>query len=254
VAWYAIERMGLPADKMMIIENGVDFSRFDYTQEGREKIRKEFGFTDDNFVILNPASCYGTKGQMNLVLAFAQAYKKDPSLRLVLAGKILEPEYYNNIRKVIAELQLEDVIFTGGFFENMAEVYSACDAVALPSFWEGCSLAVAESVHMRKPILATRVGDIERQTNCRNCVLFDLPFRYFTEFTGENCGAVVYSINKDFIDTIEQGILKLVAKDYPPFDESLFFEQSSEEAYGRYLKLLNYYKDNFPIVSFRHNI
>jgi hypothetical protein len=107
---------------------------------------------------------------------------------------------------------------------------------------------------MRKPILATRVGDIERQTNCRNCVLFDLPFRYFTEFTGENCGAVVYSINKDFIDTIEQGILKLVAKDYPPFDESLFFEQSSEEAYGRYLKLLNYYKDNFPIVSFRHNI
>lgn len=254
VAWYAIERMGLPADKMMIIENGVDFSRFDYTQEGREKIRKEFGFTDDNFVILNPASCYGTKGQMNLVLAFAQAYKKNPALRLVLAGKILEPEYYNNIRKVISELQLEDVIFTGCFFENMAEVYSACDAVALPSFWEGCSLAVAESVHMRKPILATRVGDIERQTNCRNCVLFDLPFRYFTEFTGENCGAVVYSINKDFIDTIEQGILKLVAKDYPPFDESLFFEQSSEEAYGRYLKLLNYYKDNFPIVSFRHNI
>ena len=254
VAWYAIERMGLPADKMMIIENGVDFKRFEYSEEGRKKIRQEFGFGDDDFVLLNPASCYGTKGQMNMVLAFAQAYKKNPNLRLVLAGKILEEEYYKNILKVISELQLEEVIKTGCYFEDMAAVYSACDAVALPSFWEGCSLAVAESIHMRKPILATRVGDIERQTNCRNCVLFDLPFKYFTEFTGENCGSIVYSINKDFIDTIEQGILKLVAKDYPAFDESLVSEQSSAEAYGRYLKLLNYYQNNFPIVSFRHNI
>ena len=191
---------------------------------------------------------------MNLVLAFAQAYKRNPKLRLLIAGKILEPKYYDDVQKIIAKNNLQKVVISGQFFSNMAEVYSAADAVVFGSYWEGCSLAVAETVRMKKPLLSPRIGDVERQTDCKNCFLFDLPFHYLTELTGVNCGAVVYSPNQHMIDSLAYGMLTVAIGDYPPADESIPPEQSADEVYQRYLEVLDYYSGNLAVEVFRHNI
>ena len=253
-AWYAMENLNLPAEKMMIIENGVEFEKFNYSESGRKAFRERMGFADNHFVLLNPASCHATKGQLNLVSAFAAAYRKNPDLRLVMAGKIMDNSYYKQIKAVIAREKLESVVFADCFFENMAEVYSGADVVVLPSFWEGCSLAVAETIHMRRPLLATNVGDIQRQTDCCNCVLMDLPYNYLTELNGKTYSKEVFKPHARLIEIIEKGIEQICSGDYPRGEYTSFSEQPAQEVYGRYLKIINYFSGNFSIEAIRHNV
>lgn len=255
VAWYSIEVLKLPAKKMVVIENGVEFENFQFSEQKRADGRKQFGFTGNEFVFLAPANCYGCKGQLNLVLAFAAAYRKNPNLRLILAGKIIEAHYFMKIQKIIAENQLENVIISD-YFNNMETIYCAADAVVLPSFWEGCSLAVAEARHLQRPLLATRVGDIERQTNHKNCILIDLPFKYLTELRNSNCTKTCYSVNPEMVEALETGIQKIIAGEYPHANSNEnSAEQSAAEVYDRYLKLLNLHiQGKFTLDVIRHNI
>ena len=254
VAWYAMECMALSPEKMVIIENAVELQRFEFSEEQRQNWRRKWGIADDEFLFLNPASFYGTKGQLNLILAFAQAYKRNSKLRLLVAGKIFEQKYYEDVQNIIRENGLENAVMIGQFFDDMAGIYSASDAVVLASFWEGCSLAVAETIHMRKPLLATRVGDVERQTDCKNCFLFDLPFHYLTELTGKNYGTILYTPNQHMIDSLAYGMLTVAIGDYPTTDTLTPLEQSADEVYARYLKLLNYSTGKVAVEAFRHNI
>ena len=108
---------------------------------------------------------------------------------------------------------------------------------------------------MRKPLLSAVIGDIERQTDCNNCVLYDLPFRYLTEMTGANCGAVVYTPNPQISERLAEGMLKIVNKNYSvQSPDTQVPEQPADEVYQRYLKVLNYYTGNLKITAFRHNI
>ncbi len=253
VAWYAMERMNLPPEKIMIIENGVSFDKFTYSETAREKQRRELGLQADEFAMLNPASCYAVKGQLNLIHAFAAAYEKNPKLRLILAGKILEEFYADAIRAVIAEQHLEEAVILD-FFNDMASLYSAADAVVLPSWWEGCSLAVAEAVQMRRPILASKVGDIERQTGGVNCILYDLPLSYLTDLTEKNCGNWLYKPDPETVERLIVGIVALAEGNYPKSNEWGISERSAEDTYRRYLKAMNYLAGGFTIGAIRHNV
>jgi glycosyltransferase involved in cell wall biosynthesis len=110
VAWYAMECMKLPPEKMIIIENSVELERFQYSEEKRNNIRRELGLSDGQILFLNPASVYGAKGQLNLVRAFAEAYKKDARLRLLVAGKILEQKYFDDIQNFVRENNLQNAV------------------------------------------------------------------------------------------------------------------------------------------------
>ena len=255
VAWYAMECFSLSPEKIIIMENGINFDNFQYNSCARETLRRELGISDKQFMLLNPASIYGAKGQMNLVIAFANAYAQNPNLRLVIAGKVFENQYYEDVKQVIRDVGMQDVISIGRYFENMADVYSAADAVVLSSFWEGCSLTVAETVHMQKPLLASITGDVERQTDYCNSVLFNLPFDYITEITGKNCGSVVYKPNEQIINSLADGMIKISNKEYLPFSaDNPVTEQSADEVYKKYLNIFDFYAAGIDIVSFRHNL
>ena len=253
VAWYAMECMKLPPEKMIIIENSVELERFRYSEEKRNNIRRELGLSDGQILFLNPASVYGAKGQLNLVRAFAEAYKKDARLRLLVAGKILEQKYFDDIQNFVRENNLQDAVIMGKFFNDMSAVYSAADAVIFSSFWEGCSLAAAEAIRMQKPVISPKVGDIERQTDYKNCVLFDLPFTYLTDLNSTNCGTVVYTPNPEIVKSLASGMSTVASGKYSK-QTAVRSEQCADEVYLRYLKVLNYSSGNFVPESFRHNI
>lgn len=253
VAWYDCECLGLPAEKICIIENGVDFKNYTPSQESRSALRREFGFSGENFVLLNPATIYAVKGQLLLVKAFARAYESNRNLRLIISGFELEAEYTAQIKQFISENSLDEVVRLTGFVSNISDFYNACDAVVLPSFWEGCSLAVAEAVHMKKLIISTKVGDIERQTEYRNSLLIDLPFKYLTDLRIHNVWQELYAPNETLVAALTDALLK--APEYERCEEnSVSAEQSSKEICARYLALLNYGRGGLPICSIRHRI
>jgi glycosyltransferase involved in cell wall biosynthesis len=246
--------MKLPAEKMMIIENGIDFKRFKAVSCERDAMRGKLGYGKDDFVILNPASVYGAKNQMHLISGFARAYAKNSSLRLLIAGKIIEQPYFDRCVELIKEYGIENAVSIGNYFDNMADIYNACDAVALPSFWEGCSLAAAEAIHFKKPLLASNTGDIERQTNRKNCVIFDLPFKYFTDFTGENFCDIVFNLSEELTNSIADGIIKLANRDYAVSEDNLSATEDTDKVFSRYLAMLNYQKGGLAVPAVRHNI
>ena len=135
----------------------------------------------------------------------------------------------------------------------MAELYNLCDTVVLTSFWEGCSLAVAEAVRMNKPLIASKVGDIERQTGYGNALLYDLPVKYLTDIKYENLGALLNDPPDELIGVIKENILKAANGKFPAAAPE-FPESSADEVYARYLALLNLNYAGFAGKIIRHKI
>ena len=255
VAWDAVERLKLPPQKIAVIENGIDCGRFRFSAEVRRAARRELNLDDDAILLLNPASCYGAKGQLHLIHAFAKAAAGSPRLRLIMAGKILEDAYANDIRKVIAENHLEDRVSFGMYYSDMNKLYNAADAVVNTSFWEGCSLALAEAVQYGCPVIATRTGDVERQTAHTPHLLIDLPLRYQTELNPGNFKKYLYKPNAELIDRVAAAFAALEAGELKRADRAADERrESAADAYERYLRMIDLQKIGFAPDVIRHNL
>ena len=255
VAWDAAERLKLPPEKIAVIENGIDCGRFAFSSRIRSEARKELKLGDEEILLLNPASCYGAKGQLHLIHAFAEASKKSRRFRLIMAGKIMEDAYGVKIRKVIAENHLEEKVSFGKYSSDMNKLYNAADAVVNTSLWEGCSLALAEAVQYGCPVIATRTGDIERQTASTPHILLDLPVHYQTELCPANFPEFLYKPNAGLIRQAADAFMALENGTLKRMDQALVgARESADSAYERYLRLIDFQKAGFTLQAVRHNI
>jgi len=235
-AWYAMERINLPPRKMFIIENTIDADKFIPDKHRRTELRDTYKFKETDFVLVNPASCTPSKGQLNLLHAFAGAFKKHPRLRLILAGKIQDKQYYSKLQQIISSNALENVVMHGNYFEKMSDIYNMSDGVVFSSFWEGCSLAAAEAIQMELPVVSPRCGDIERQTEEKNCVLFDLPFS-LTELNSTNCYKMLHFPDQEIIKNLQESICRLVEGNYPSA-KTPSVPLSIQETFCKYLQII----------------
>ncbi|UCG56532.1 MAG: glycosyltransferase [Phycisphaerales bacterium] len=240
VAWYSNEILRLPEKKTVVITNGVDIDHFRFDAALRTQARKRFGFTDADYVLLNMASVYATKGQKHLVEAFADAVKACPDLKLVIAGHIAELAYYEQLVKRIDQTNLSDRIMHGKRFDEARELYHAADALVIPSFWEGCSLAIAEGVAMGLPILSSRVGDVENQTNMDNCIVVDLPVHFLTDLDKVDLPKLLYGRQKGYVRSIEEGMCQLYHNHRRLISEPKRQKVDGHRAYSKYDKFFDF--------------
>jgi glycosyltransferase involved in cell wall biosynthesis len=160
VAQYSDLKIGLPAGKMIVIPNGIDAARMEAANDSLppEKLRRDLGFGPQDFVFLNVASIYAVKGQREMIQALARIRPSCPNAKLVFLGKPINEEYYAEIKRTIAELNLEKSVILAGHHDRVAAFYRAADAFVLPSFVEGWSLSLTEAVYADLPVIATDVG------------------------------------------------------------------------------------------------
>jgi glycosyltransferase involved in cell wall biosynthesis len=79
--------LGVPDDRLYVIPGGVDTARFAFDPAGRERVRRAFGFTDDDFVV-------GLLGRFDPVKGHAELL--DAAQRIVYAragGEILSSRH-----------------------------------------------------------------------------------------------------------------------------------------------------------------
>ncbi|MEN6450149.1 MAG: glycosyltransferase, partial [Thermoguttaceae bacterium] len=152
--------LGLPVSKMVVVPNGVDIERLDAARHAgaRRSLRRELGFSDDDFVFLNVSSLQPNKCQPMLAYGFAEVLRERPESKLVLVGRAIAPGYLERVRAVIAQHGLENSVFVAGHREDVQRFYWAADAFVLPSLCEGWSLALAEALAAGLPAIATSVG------------------------------------------------------------------------------------------------
>jgi len=131
--------LGIPEDKILMLPNGVDLSRF-YPRD-RVRMRLKFGLPLDRFIIAFTGHFNERKGPHRLI----EAVSGLKGIGLVLAGEgPVEPGGDNVMFKGV----LENAV--------LPELLSAADIFVLPTLMEGSCNAILEALACGLPVVTSR--------------------------------------------------------------------------------------------------
>jgi teichuronic acid biosynthesis glycosyltransferase TuaC len=146
--------LGVSADRIAIVPNGVDRSLF--TPRDRSQARRELSLPDGQ-LILFVGRLEASKGVLDLLQAFDQIASASPGLHLAVVGDGSEIARCRE-----AQAKWPGRVFVPGV-QPLAEVArwtAACDVLTLPSWNEGTPNVVLEALASGRRVVATRVGGI----------------------------------------------------------------------------------------------
>lgn len=154
VATFSAERGGLPADRLVVIPNGIDAQR--YPAE-RPADLASCGLRTDRRVVMYVGRLDRQKGVRWLLETAPLWLGRLPDFDLLLVGK--GPEQ-GALEAVCRQRGLSDRVHLAGWRNDVPEILAASDLLVLPSRWEGMPNAVLQAMASRLPVLATDVEGV----------------------------------------------------------------------------------------------
>jgi L-malate glycosyltransferase len=140
---------GIPSNRVLTIYNGLDV-------EGWSAPRREIG--DGKFVVATLGNIRKVKGHDVFIRAAASVVRAFPNVSFMIAGEVLEPDYFKELRELVRDLNLTDHFTFRSGVTDIREYLSAVDVFVLPSRSEGFSNAIIEAMAASLPVVATDVG------------------------------------------------------------------------------------------------
>ena len=150
---WAIKKHMVAPGHILTVHNGIDFSRLDVPQS-REQIRKGFGWSSSDSILLNVASLTEQKNQLNLIRAVDLVLHGGFDLRLVIAGT---GPLQDRLAKEIRVLKLQGKVELLGYRKDVPALLKGADMFVLSSFWEGLPICVLEALAAGIPVLVSDV-------------------------------------------------------------------------------------------------
>jgi len=157
---YLEEAVGVAAERVTRLCNGVDTLRFRPTDGGRREWVAGSPFNADGLCLIGTIGrLQAVKDQLNLVRAFALFGQRAPVLaervRLVIVGDgPLRPA----VEAEIARAGIGDMVWLAGERHDVPEMLRGLDVFVLPSRAEGISNTILEAMACGLPVIATAVG------------------------------------------------------------------------------------------------
>ncbi|WP_456371454.1 glycosyltransferase [Thermodesulfatator atlanticus] len=145
---------GLNPQKIKVIYNGIPMPAR-LAPEERKTLRKEFGFSEDDFIVATVGRFDPIKNLPMLLKAIALARKKNKNIKGLLIGD--GPEF-SKLKNLAKDLGLENVVLFTGFRKDATRIVQLADVFVLSSFSEGTSLALLEAMACGLPAVVTAVG------------------------------------------------------------------------------------------------
>jgi glycosyltransferase involved in cell wall biosynthesis len=145
----------IPSIHIKLIRNCIDASKYSFSAEGRERVRKEFGVSAEHVLVGTVARFSFQKGHEYTVDAIPAILEKFPATRFLFVGEGPERE---KIFQKSQDLGLQDAVFFAGARQDIADVLSSMDIFLLTSILEGLPLSVLEAMAVGLPVIATRVS------------------------------------------------------------------------------------------------
>src|SRR5690348_14920898 len=154
IADLLIQRDGIPREKIRVLYNGIDPSRF------RKVIRKSelSAARNESMIIAVVANMYSpAKGHAHLIAAAIEVCKAFPKVIFALIGDGKErPKLEQQVRDAGLE---KNILFLGSR-RDIPELLACCDLSVLPSESEGFPNAILEAMAAGVAVVATAVGGV----------------------------------------------------------------------------------------------
>lgn len=154
-----LQKLGVPADRIVTIPNGVDTTFFKIpSPEDRRRARHKLGITMDTFAI-------GFVGRLSVekrpfaFLDILHRASEDVDVHAIIVG---EGPLEDEMRLALKGVPYPATVISRVNRQGMPELYSAMDIIVLPSTIEGMPLVILEAMAMGCPVAVTEVGDVRK--------------------------------------------------------------------------------------------
>lgn len=141
----------IDSEHFHVLRNGIDFSKFSYTDTARQEMRRGLGI-GDQLLIGHIGNFIHYKNHKYLLEIFSEIIKPHQNSLLVLIG---DGELRKVIEKQAKDMKLADRILFLGVRSDVAQCIQAIDLLILPSLFEGFGIVLVEAQASGLPCLAS---------------------------------------------------------------------------------------------------
>ncbi len=174
-------QMGYRRERIHCVLNSLDLDKWDKPLDG-SSIRGEFGIAPDLPTFAIVSRLFPWKGHTELLKALAKVKESTPRFRLLIVGED-DPRatpgggsYLAELKKLRAELALEEQVVFTGFRSDIANILAASDIFTMPSFEEPFGVAYLEAMALKKPVIALDSGGVPQLVDHGKAGLLSPPY------------------------------------------------------------------------------
>jgi glycosyltransferase involved in cell wall biosynthesis len=147
----------VPAERLVVLADSVDYNRFAHCDVSREQARALLGLPADAFVFGSVGRLAPTKGLPFLIEAFSRVRAEIPRAHLAILG---EGQMRAQLEEQAAATPCAGAIHFLGRREPIGQYLRGMDVFVMSSVAEGMGRALLEAMAAGVPVVATRVGGI----------------------------------------------------------------------------------------------
>ena len=194
-----LTRHGWPKSRISVVWNGVDPKRYDPKNCDAEEVnavRRRYGISPDEKMILFIGRLTWVKGVTNLVQAMPTVLAEYPRTKLVILGK---GEQQNDIVEAANRLGIGNKVICRFEFvpeEERILNYSAADLCIFPSTYEPFGIVSLEAMAMEKPLVVGAKGVV----GFKEQVMSSGPEQNGVHVDGGNPGDIAWGIREVLSD------------------------------------------------------
>ncbi|MGH2064886.1 glycosyltransferase [Aerococcus sp. L_4] len=147
-----------------IVNNGINYSDFNFSTSKRATIRNQFSIGNDEIVIGQVGNFNPVKNHKFSLKVFKEFTKTNNNSKLLFVGG---GPRIDEIRQIVKNENLEDKVIFVGIVSNVSDYLSAMDIFIFPSIFEGLGLVAVEAQVNGLPVLYSNTvpKDIEISSN-----------------------------------------------------------------------------------------
>lgn len=174
--------------KCFTVLNGIDLKAFSPDIVPTIS-RSQFGFSDDDFIMVFSGRITKEKGVSELIDAMI-LLSNYPSIKLLIIGSPFygdtadEDDFVKELKRKTESIQGR-IIFTGFIpYSKIPQYLKISDIAVIPSLWDDpCPNTVLEAQAMGLPIITTRRGGIPEEVTEKNAILLDTDKHFIENLT-----------------------------------------------------------------------